>query len=472
MPLTIDDLILQIKTQKVIPIIGYDLFFRDNNSEPKTDFLKEVIKIHSRNPELETNYPKAKTGNDLINAYYHDLNLDPNTFKIGLSQTLQRERLNLKLVPDSFRKLVSIKHFKFFVNATFTNALELAVNGFRARGMNEEEIKSSYNILNFHPVNPDDIDEAAPERFGITFPVPLIYNLFGTHDEERGDYILTDADYIELIYDLIQIKQKKFANLLSYLKGGYLLFLGCSFPDWFFRFFMRICVGDRLDISPITRKAVVDSLNQMDSLDSSRSVFIGHYKIEALDIDCNELIDQIYSAFANEPDRPGLLENSKNNRVFISYCRGDEAVAKNIAAQFSKRHIEYFLDLEELQTGDQLSHEIKNAIDTSCIFIPIVSKSLQSASDYIWREWNYAVGLEGKKIWPYFQDFVDADMLTKPSFAIDSRVKEMILNKNVTIGIRTNEEDIISEPILRRIKDTQYLSRVSGKKQLSPSLTN
>jgi len=78
----------------------------------------------------------------------------------------------------------------------------------------------------------DDINDGMDELQNL-YEQWISNGMFG-----RLSDVLTDADYIELIYDLIQAKQNKCAKLLSYLKEGYLLFLGCNFPDWFFRFFI------------------------------------------------------------------------------------------------------------------------------------------------------------------------------------------------------------------------------------------
>lgn len=459
---SIEEIVYQIQMEKVIPIIGYDLLFNEfesNNGDK--DFLKRLIKKHAQNENLEVEYPDAKTGYDLINSYYHK-STNKNSFKARLSKTIRENRFDWELIPESYRKLVSIKNFKLFINATFTNTVELSVNAYRAEGNNEGNIKNSYRILNFSPYDPDDMPEAALSRnFRINFAQPIIYNLFGTHDERRGDYILTDADYIELIYDLIINKQEKYTNLLSYLNEGYLLFLGCNFPDWFFRFFIRVCAGDRLDAETvIQRKAVIDSLN-LNKVDSSRSVFITQYGIQTLDIDCNTLVDEIYRTLKRE-DSQSILDDKENNKVFISYCRKDVEVSNAIETQLDSKYIEYFKDVNNLRLGDNLHDRIKDAIDKCCLFLPVVSNNLQGCSDYFCREWNYALNT-GKKIFPVFKDFVDQDMLL-PCDPI-SDIRQKILNKNNTLGIKLEGNNRIPEQLLRNIKELQYLSRVSGKKQ-------
>ena len=461
---SIDNIVDQIKNEKVIPIIGYDLLLNEFDDKNDRDFLMRLIKLHAQR-EGQILQTDKKTGYELINDYYHSLpDSDPDNFKSQLSKTIQDERINWNLIPESLRKLASIKYFKLFINATFTNATELAINTYRAKGTNEQEIKDSYSILNYHSTQPDDLPTSAPplQKFRINFDKPIIYNLFGKHDEVPVDYVLTDSDYVELIYDLMVNKQEKFVNLLSYLNTGYLLFLGCNFPDWFFRFFIRICAGEKLDyVSPIKRKAVIDSL-LLNKADESRSLFIGFYKIQTLDIDCNVLIDEIYKRLSGTP---GISGDMGNNNVFISYCRKDEKVAKDIAAQFDEKYIEYFLDEKNLVTGDNLNNSITNAIDRSCLFLPVVSNNVQSASPYVWKEWKYATE-NNKEIWPVFKDFVDAAMLLPAEYGVSADVRDKILSKNTTIGIiPVGDDNKISEASLDEIKKKQIYARISGKKQ-------
>jgi hypothetical protein len=457
---SIDDIVYQILLGKVIPIIGYDLLHSQFDDSLTDDFLKRMIKIHAKEESNNLNLDNSKTGYELINDYYHSLQ-NNETFKLKLSKTIQKERINLQLIPESYRKLVSIKDFKLFINATFTNSLELALNAYRAEGKTEEEIKSAYQVYNYHPTEPTDLPEEAPHKnFLVNFECPVIYNLFGTHDDRRGDYVLTDADYIELIYDLIENKQQKFTNLLSFLNGGYLLFLGCNFPDWFFRFFVRLSVQERLDRSSTTsRKSVIDSLT-----DPSRSVFISQYKIQSVGIDCNSLVDEIFKRLQREKSAILETEDSGNSKIFISYCRKDEDVAKAIAAQFDEKYIDYFLDSNDLDVGNNLNNKITNAIDRCCLFLPVVSANIGVASPYIWLEWKYAI--DGKKeTWPFFKDFVEQAMLLPESYGVSAELRNKILDKNNTLGIKPDEgTSSIPDEILNTIKMRQYYSRVSGIK--------
>jgi len=466
----IDQIATAIQRGKVIPIVGYDLLHYDFESiSAEDDFLKGLLKAHSKIDDLNAAFPGAKTGNDFINAYYHQLPIPKqDNFKSDISNTIAAQRLNLKVIPESLKKLVSIKQFNLFINATFTNSLELALSTYRIVESDAFKIKDAYVVANYHAAIPQDIPEPAPESFHIHLPKPVIYNLFGTHDSQDNEYVLTDADYIELIYDLIEKKKVKFGNLFSYLKDGYLLFLGCNFPDWFFRLFVRFCIGDRVDMSKeaTSRKAVIDSLV---TLDTSRTIFINDYGIQKVDLDCKILVNEIYRRFETMSGGQYLVPKIENNKVFLSYCKADYEVVSGISKQLSSKYIDHFIDANEFASGMDLHDTIKKEIDNACVVLAFVSNHLSVASDYFCLEWAYALR-KGKTIWPVFIDFVDSASLMLPCKDKDMvpMIRENILNRYNILGIKLTEDNKIPEAPennkLNEIKNLVYnCRRQTGK---------
>jgi len=460
-------LISHIRTGRVIPIIGYDLLFYEyENFVPENDLLEALLKIHVKkanfDKDLHEAFKDARTGNELIDAYYHSLSFDQKmNFKVELSNTIEEQRLSLKVIPESLKKLVSIKFFKLFINATIINSVELALNAYRAEATEQERIKSSYQVFTNNVNAPEDLPDPAPSNFFMNLKLPTIYNLFGIHNSEGNEYIITDADYVELIFSLIKDDTRtRFQNLLSFLNGGYLLFLGCNFPDWFFRFFIRICVNDRLDVTnKVQLKSVIDNLN---TLDQTRSVFIGQYGIQKIDVNSNVLIDEIYKSFYQEPGRPNLVQDRENNKVFISYCKKDAAAATSIAEQFVERFISHFIDYKELETGMSLTDTIRHEIDNACIVLALVSYNLQSCSDYFCLEWAYALHKE-KKIWPVFIDFVDSTKIFLPCGDDKlSEIRDKILNTKNPLGIVLDAEKKIPEKQLNDLQRELFSCRIKG----------
>ena len=101
--------------------------------------------------------------------------------------------------------------------------------------------------------------------------------MFGHFDARNLDYILTEDDFIEFIF-----RMKRFNNKLNNLKSILeyprltILFIGCNFPNWLFRFFIRAFTNKKL-IELRTRNIIVT-----DSLvgnDEDRTIFFNKHKI-------------------------------------------------------------------------------------------------------------------------------------------------------------------------------------------------
>jgi hypothetical protein len=462
---TIDLIVSAIQTGKVIPIIGYDLLhYEFEKISSEDDFLKGLLKVHSNISDLAAAFPDAKTGNEYINAYYHSLPLQKqDAFKANISNTILTERLNLKVIPESLKKVVGIKQFNLFINATFTNVLEMALSTYRIQEQDSTKIRDAYVMANYRAADPQDMPEAAPDIFHLHLPKPVIYNLFGTHDSQDNDFVLTDADYIELIYDLIERKKSKFPNLFSYLEKGYLLFLGCNFPDWFFRLFVRFCIGNRVDMAKeaTSRKAVIDTLV---TIDNSRTVFIHNYGIQSINLDCNMLVNEIYQRFEKMAGGQYLVPKTENNKIFLSYCRADYDVVKGVSDQLAGKFIDHFLDTQQLVSGMDLHDTIKKEIDNACLILAFVSNNLSAASDYFCLEWGYALR-KGKVIWPVFIDFVDSASIMLPCKdpTIVPRIREEVLNRYNMLGIKlTDDHQIPDDPAsskLNEIKEQVFRCR-------------
>ena len=68
-----------------------------------------------------------------------------------------------------------------------------------------------------------------------------------------------------------------------------------------------------------------------------------------------------------------MKENVK--KVFISYAREDEDIAKKLYSDLKKEGINAWLDIEKLPPGGRWGREIKQAIENSDYFITLLSKN-------------------------------------------------------------------------------------------------
>ena len=103
----------------------------------------------------------------------------------------------------------------------------------------------------------------------------------------------------------------------------------------------------------------------------------------------------------------------KEYDVFISYASQDEDDARNVLSSLETVGLKCFIGKDGTTGGDYWLSALANAIQASCIFIPLISKSYYE-SDYSRNELQLAL-LEQKRgslrIFPYFiEDSADIEM--------------------------------------------------------------
>jgi hypothetical protein len=86
-----------------------------------------------------------------------------------------------------------------------------------------------------------------------------VVQILGSASRER-EYALSDEDTLELVH-LLPTRRDACPRLFEAFKGSHLLFLGCGFPDWLARFFMRAMADQRLfERAPLIQDFVADGM--------------------------------------------------------------------------------------------------------------------------------------------------------------------------------------------------------------------
>ncbi len=225
----------------------------------------------------------------------------------------------------------------------------------------------------------------------LDFEIPTIYYLFGKAELPRENetlkkFVATDNDALEVLKKW-QIDMSN-STLLKYTADKYLLTLGCSQDDWLFRFIWYTMKGGSGKLS----RGVIAGHNQNGSL--------SHYlKMNRILIDNNadELVDRILASITDDSSKWKTAPT--NNDVFISYSRSDSEIAEQLYKSLTSKGLKVWYDKMNLggRHGGFFMPLIKQAIDTSTIFIAILSQSVseQSSTPHVYRrEWDWAKELK------------------------------------------------------------------------------
>jgi hypothetical protein len=455
----VDEVVLQriinlINQQKVIPIIGYDLL---NLSLPEpTDLLKYVVTVYGKENGLQTEPDPAVTANQYLNQVYYQLSDDKReNFNVEISDVIKKLRVNSPVIFEPLKKLSRINAFKFYVNATCTNSMEIAINTFRS---SDPEAKKGYEVYNYRPSS-SDLLQVPPHKLPLSvFPKPVIYNLLGVHGK-NGDYVVTEADYIELIYDLVADRENKFAGFKDLLSRTSLLFLGCNFQDWFFKFFIRVCAKDKVDRGNTPSKAVIDMLK-----DPYRSEFISNYSIINIADNSAAFVDRLYSGL--QKNNPELItEDVNNNRIFISYCWTDFELVNGIAEQFKSVYLDsYWRDTEKIETGDSLDERIANAVETASAVLFVITENIQSDQNinrFFWDEWALSLRLNKKILIVKAANIGDHIVLPGQKLTSEEKSKiNQMIGKGGNLYYLLGNDNKLSAENLTQLKQLQIDSRI------------
>lgn len=154
--------------------------------------------------------------------------------------------------PQAIEQLAKIRGFQLFLTTSFDQLLERALERDRGRA----------------PISAPGRRQDLPELDEVSSPV--VYHLLGSI---AGNFAFLEKDILESFHTLVS---KKPENLFGELKGKSLLFLGCGFPDWLARLFIRIvCDEPYRDGQPDRSQIIAD---EGVTSDDKLRAFLNHYR--------------------------------------------------------------------------------------------------------------------------------------------------------------------------------------------------
>ena len=218
-------------------------------------------------------------------------------------------------VPAPLAQLAAIRDFKLYVSTTCDSLLAAALNQARFGGV----ARTQSLAFSLH----DKVDDLPGEVETLT--APLVYQLFG-RQSAAGDYAVSDEDKLEFLHRLQTIAYQP-SRLFDELRRHHLLFIGCHFPDWLARFFIRTVTNQRLLGPRDTSGFVADT----EAVSNGRlSLFLRGVQTEIYPPgDPVALVDELYQRWqarrptaAMEPpasSREAMLPDA----LFLSYTHED-----------------------------------------------------------------------------------------------------------------------------------------------------
>lgn len=369
-----DRLLQCIDEESVVPVVGSDLLVLPGKDPPVTlqthlaERLAKDLKLPP-DPPLPANGAlhevacRFKAGGGNLNIVYSRL------------KALLSDQDDLPL-PEPLRKLARIRPFKLYLSLTFDALLARAIDEERFGGERRTEVFAYTPSARDPKLELEQIDG------------PVVFHLFGQLSA-KNDYAVTEEDILELFHSFQS--GSHLPSLLSSLPRKSLLLLGCSFPDWLTRFFLRIGSGERR--LPLAGKIDVVADARIHQ-DPGLVPFLRNFSPETeIFEDAVAFVDELsarWQALHPETDPPPALP-AHPGAIFLSYAREDLEAAQALRQALEDAGMDVWFDKTALRGGDDFEDKIFRAIRGCCLFVPVISRhTLDEDYRYFRQEWTQA----------------------------------------------------------------------------------
>jgi hypothetical protein len=291
-------------------------------------------------------------------------------------------------VPLPIRQLAEITDFRLLVTLTPD---DLLVRSLRRNRAVTEIIHAPRLPTSEGKDLPNDWDPIHGEThllylFGKSRPDPT----FAIHDEDALEYahnVIAHGSHVPKVF-------------LSELQQRSLLLIGCNFPEWLSRFFLRLTRSDRLSAT-LRRQWLIEQLSPNESL----TCFLHSYSkdIEILsEIPPVDFVAEMHRRWltaniAEQPQFAAPLEETvpRETMFFISYSRQTdlphaEALYQSLL-RIGVKEQEAWFDRHDIEPGQDFRHRILDGIRSCRFFLPLLSaQAINREEAFVFDEWQEA----------------------------------------------------------------------------------
>jgi hypothetical protein len=220
-----------------------------------------------------------------------------------------------------------------------------------------------------------------------------VYHLFGAASSPGTNFAVTEEDILEGLLAIKEYSPNLF-ELTEVLKKSHLLLLGCRYPDWLARIFLRIARGRRLGITRDETELVAgDAPPDMPLVRFLERFSAG---TEVLPVTPGQLIAELAAVCgASGPATPAVDTALPPHSIFLSYANDDAAAARALTDALRKCGLDVWLDKGEtpdaLKPGESFDRRIREQIAKCELFVPVLSRRAAARVEgYFRTEWRLA----------------------------------------------------------------------------------
>jgi len=369
-------LLLYIRERQVVPVIGSEVVTLAGPDAATALDRHVAQRLAAALAVAVESLPPAFSLADVAAVFLRQLRGDRWRLWIEIQSILDDESLEPS---DTLLQLTGIDDFSLFVTTTVDPLLARALQHARPGALHDADVYA-YSLRG----RIADLDEE-----WLSGRRPAVYHLFG-RASPSGDYVVTDEDRLEFIHAL-QSEARQPRLLFDHLRDRHLLFLGCSFPDWLTRFFLRALRRQRLGMDRDRYEAIADNRT---SADGSLVLFLNDCRVQLYPGGGTAaFIDELVSRLKAQPRPaaghapPPSVAGSDAPSVFLSYASEDVERVTRIKDALEAAGVRVWFDQRALEPGDEYKEAIVEGIKHCMFFFPCLSAN--SLGDHIRRFFRF-----------------------------------------------------------------------------------
>lgn len=308
-------------------------------------------------------------------------------------------------ISPELTQLLRSKLFKFVLTTTIDGYVEALMRDIWGDELRIVNISDNQSLKDF---------QSALESSRVNkYEQPTLFYVFGKvvkgREKPKG-FMETDVDAIRYIEKWMKDLDNR--HIVPFLKKKRMLALGCKYDDWYFRFFWYILTrgfndteregAKDSDGSILTRDNLATLFSPDDPADRQLKEYLCRRGV-CLHDDVWEFMSHIYTLLTStEPDSPFrkmILDKRREGEIFISYKNIDVLFASELFCKLAReKKLNVWFDNVKLKGGDDYTTDIREAIQKTKVFIPILSpavaKELEEKGEHIdtfySEEWRMA----------------------------------------------------------------------------------
>lgn len=396
-----DNLIANLHDRQVVPILGSELLYIEHDGIHTTleqHLARILVEKFRINPGC---LPPEFTLNDVAWHYLLEIRGTRCNLYSSIRNLLRGQNFR---PPPALRQLAEITDFSLYVTTTFDTLLEQALNEVRFHGQPGTRFHS-YSLRNNKKADSNEPDDLKPNP--TLSEEPSVFHLLGSISS-LGDFVVTDEDALEFLYALQEGRGTP-KHLFDRLRCCNLLLLGCNFPDWLTRFFLRIFSNNRMAEDRYRIEYVADHKTPTDPVLGMflRNIGVAVYEGST----ASEFVAELHARWLKEHEKDSEYQRQAQSKdayslyngtptcpgsVFLSYASEDRAAVLQLKTAIEETGIRVWFDQTRLDPGDEYDSVIRQAIEKCTIFIPCISaKALEGIRKpgrrYLKDEWSAAI---------------------------------------------------------------------------------